>query len=334
MTDPRYEMEIPPGLIARYPAERRDASRLMVVDPSAGTIETGRRFEEITELLRAGDVIVVNDSRVFPARLEGRRSSGGRVEVLLLRAAGRRVPALVRPLSRLRDGEEIRFAGGAARLESRTEEGTAVLDFGAEDAGAVAARCGRVPLPPYLGREDEPIDRERYQTVYAREGGSAAAPTAGLHFTPLLLDAVAARGVTIARVRLDVGYATFSPVREGQERLHRERYEIPAATLEAIARRPAGARVVAVGTTAVRALESHARTGLSAGETDIFIRPGHPWRVVDALVTNFHLPGSSLLMLVHAFAGDLVFTAYRRAVEEDFRFFSYGDAMFIAGRAA
>lgn len=330
-----YDFALPPELVARYPADRRDDSRLLVVDPASAEIRDGGRFRRFGECLEAGDLLVLNDTRVFPARLRARRRSGGAVEIVLLGAKGSEVPALVKPLTRLKAGERLVVAEGIeCVLGERLGDGTVMLGFGERDAGEVAEAHGEPPIPPYLGRRAEPIDRERYQAVFARENGSAAAPTASLHFTPALLEAIRRRGIATSTLTLHVGYGTFAPVRPGQEELHAETYRIPE-TLEAemTRARAAGRRVVAVGTTVARALESWAATGTREGETRIFLKPGHRFRAFDALLTNFHLPGSSLLVLVHAFAGDLIFEAYRRAVAERYRFFSYGDAMFIASGA-
>lgn len=330
-----YDFELPDELIARFPAAQRDASRLLEVDPGADRIVDHESFRVLPERLAGGDLLVLNETRVFKARLRGRRASGGRVEVLLLGTTGPRVAALVRPLTRLKIGTEIIFRSASARLVEKLADGTALLDFGAADPAAVAEAEGETPLPPYLKRAAVAADAERYQTVYAKSGASVAAPTAGLHFTAELLERVAARGVAVARLRLDVGYGTFAPVEPGQEKLHFEEYRIPAETIAAIERtRAAGGRVVAVGTTVVRTLEAYALSGRTEDRTDLYIQPGHAYRLVDALITNFHLPGSSLLQLVHAFAGEIVFRAYAHAVRERYRFYSYGDAMFIAGRGA
>lgn len=331
--DPRYQFELPAELIARHPAPERDASRLMVVDPARVLVRDAGTFRGLLGELEAGDLLVLNETRVFPARLRGRRATGGAVEIVLLEPSGSEVAALVRPLTRLREGEVIQVGESALVLGARRPDGTVLVRFDGEDASTVADRWGEPPIPPYLKRRAEPEDRERYQAVFARERGSAAAPTASLHFTPELLSALEAKGVRRALLTLHLGYGTFAPVDPGQDRLHAEPYSIPRALPEQMeAARGRGGRVVAVGTTVVRALESWARTGRLVGETDIFLKPGHEFRAVDALVTNFHLPSSSLLMLVHAFAGDLIFDAYRHAIRERFRFFSYGDAMFIASR--
>jgi S-adenosylmethionine:tRNA ribosyltransferase-isomerase len=332
---------LPPELIARHPAVRRDESRLLVVDRARDRLEH-RAFRDVARLIAAGDVLVLNETRVFPARLLGRKTTGARAEILLLHPSGdeRVWEALVRPGGKLRPGHIVEIAedlhieildvapGGnrIVRLESKL------------DVDAALAKHGQVPLPPYLGREVEESDRERYQTVYARERGSVAAPTAGLHFTPELLASLEAGGVAIARLVLHVGIGTFRPVEAedpAEHRLHAERYsvsETAAATVNAA--RQAGGRVWAVGTTVTRTLETVAdeagRVLAGEGETALFIRPGYRFRAVDRLLTNFHLPRSSLLMLVAAFGGhDRIMDAYREAVARTYRFYSYGDAMAV-----
>lgn len=336
-----YEFALPADRIARYPRAERDASLLMGVFPSSGEIKDLGTFSALEDQLHAGDLLVLNDTRVFPARLWARRASGGVVEIVVLALAGHEIPALIRPLTRLRDGEELLIGdvtggdgapGSGARiiLAGRQPDGTAMLRFPDANVADVAARWGEPPIPPYLKRRAESVDRERYQTVFAREPGAVAAPTAALHITPAFLERVKARGIRVATLTLHVGYGTFAPVTPDQTRLHAETYHImpdlPALMYET---RSSGGRVVAVGTTVVRTLETWAMTGELSGSTDIFLKPGHRFRAVDSLVTNFHLPGSSLLMLVHAFAGDLIFTAYAHALAGAYRFFSYGDAMFI-----
>jgi S-adenosylmethionine:tRNA ribosyltransferase-isomerase len=304
---------------------------------------TDHVFRDLPRLLRPGDLLVVNRSRVFPARLLGRREGGGPAEVFLLRALGDdRWEAFVRPGRRLRPGAVVAIdATLTAVVETAAvgPEGRRVVHLRAETGSVEAAleRAGHVPLPPYIRRPDRAEDRARYQTVYAREKGSVAAPTAGLHFTPALLDALRAAGIGIAEIVLHVGPGTFRPVTAEEiedHRLEPEPYVIPAETADAIASaRTSGGRVVAVGTTVVRALESSWHDGAVkpfAGETRIFIFPGREIRSVDALVTNFHLPESTLLMLVSAFAGrERVLAAYEHAVRAGYRFFSYGDAMLL-----
>ncbi len=339
-----FEYELPSELIAQEPAEPRDASRLLVLDRAAGAWED-RRFTELPELLRAGDCVVANRSRVIPARLLGTAvDGGGAVELLLLRPVGdERWEAMVRPGRRCRVGARVDLAGGAARAHVVGEgnEGTRVVAIAAPwPVRELMERHGLPPLPPYIGRHDapKPEDRERYQTVYAREDGSVAAPTAGLHFTPELLARLERVGVEVHYLTLHVGPGTFRPLRARRLEEHRmeaEPIDIPGPTAAAVERaRREGRRVVAVGTTTTRALEWAAgedgRVRAGTGPADLFIRPGHRFRVVDALVTNFHLPRSSLLVLVSAFAGrELVLAAYRHAVEARYRFFSYGDAMLI-----
>jgi S-adenosylmethionine:tRNA ribosyltransferase-isomerase len=335
-----FDYALPEELVAQEPLPERDASRLLVV-PRSGPLEH-RRFPDLEALLRPGDLLVLNDTRVIPARLVGAKGSGGRCELLLLepldpdRARWRALGQASKPI---RPGTRLSFGALAATVEAAGGDGffDVRFDVAGEALDAALEREGRVPLPPYIRRAPRPEDRERYQTVVAREPGSAAAPTAGLHFTPRLLERLAARGVRRAFVTLHVGPGTFLPVRGDDldgHRMHEERFHVPRETAEAFAAcRAAGRRVVAVGTTAVRALESAwegggLRTG--SGRTALFVRPGHPFRAVDALVTNLHLPRSTLLVLVCAFGGqDRVLAAYREAVEARYRFFSYGDAMLL-----
>lgn len=336
-----YDYDLPEELIAQNPVEPRDASRLLVLPRGEGDL-SHRRFTDLPELLCPGDLLVLNDTRVWHARLWGVKASGGaRVELLLLRPLDARETlweALVRPGRRLPPGTEILLPGGHAVVGSRREDGLREVQFflAAGTVRQLLAASGEVPLPPYIHATNAPP--ERYQTVYARQEGSAAAPTAGLHFTEELFGRLATKGVKTAFVTLHVGLGTFRPVESDDVRhhiMHEERCTLPENTAVAVARtRALGGRVVAVGTTVVRTLESFAQRdgNVQPGTTDtkLFITPGFPFRVVDALVTNFHLPRSTLLMLVSAFAGyDRVRWAYQRAVEERYRFFSFGDAMFI-----
>lgn len=328
------EFDLPAELIAQHPLEPRDASRLMVVDRATGSV-THRAFRDILALLGAGDLLVVNDSRVLPARLIGRKPTGGEVEILLLRElAPDRWEALCRPGRRLRPGTVVDLGEVTATCAARLGDGRWSLRF-APPGGLRAAldQIGQMPLPPYIHERLD--DRERYQTVYARDEGSAAAPTAGLHFTPALLAELAGRGVRRAAVTLHVGLDTFRPVQTEvveEHPIHTEAWQAPAETVEAVRRtRAAGGRVVAVGTTSVRVLETVARSnGELAGWTDLFITPGFEFRMVDALLTNFHLPGTTLYALVCAFAGaELMRSAYQAAFAERYRLLSFGDAMLI-----
>ncbi len=337
-----FDYVLPPELIAQHPAAERSASRLLHLDGASGTI-SDCGFRDLPSLLAPGDLLVVNDTRVIKARLHGRKDSGGEVEVLVERVLDtRRALAQVRASKPLLVGRTVLLAGAVeARVLGRLGE-FFELEFG-EGVLDVLAAHGEVPLPPYITHEAVDEDEGRYQTVYAKVPGAVAAPTAGLHFDEALLAALKACGVEFASVTLHVGAGTFQPVRVddvSQHVMHSEWYDIPRATVEAIAAaRSRGARVVAVGTTALRALESAAaaggENGLAAGaaETRLFIVPGFPFRVVDRLVTNFHLPRSTLLMLVSAFAGaENIRRAYAHAVAARYRFFSYGDAMLLERR--
>ena len=336
-----YDFELPPDRIAQAPAPRRDESRLMVVHRDTGTLEH-RRFGDVATLIPPGDLLVVNRTRVFRARLLGTRQSGAPAEILLLRRTGdgERWEAMVSPGGKLKPGRRVHVAPGFdVVIESITERGTRIVRLEcAGDVDAAIERHGHIPLPPYIERGDVAADAERYQTVYARESGSVAAPTAGLHFTPALLGTLASRGVDRTEVLLHVGAGTFKPVEvedPAEHVMHEEWYEVGADAAAAVATtRAAGGAVWAVGTTSVRTLESAATAGrlvaAGSGETRIFIRPPYTPQVVDRVITNFHLPRSTLLMLVAAFAGyELTMHAYRTAVAEGYRFYSYGDAMAI-----
>jgi S-adenosylmethionine:tRNA ribosyltransferase-isomerase len=347
-----FDFALPSELIAQQPPEQRGQSRMLLLNRTTGAMQDAS-FTDLASQLNPGDLLVLNDSRVIPARLYARRTTirerqeaTSVIEVLLTEPAGENAwRALVKPGKKVAVGERLAFpaADGAIALSAevldRGEFGERLLRFDpADDFFAALERIGHMPLPPYIRRDDAGADRERYQTVFSRERGSVAAPTAGLHFTPQVLDALAAKGVEIARVTLHVGLGTFAPLRVervADVKLHRERYTISAETADAVNRAlREHRRIVAVGTTAVRTLESAAAHGTiepNSGETEIFIAPGYKFRVVSALLTNFHLPKSSLLMLVSAFAGrENVLAAYRHAVEAKYRFFSYGDCMFIA----
>lgn len=335
-----YDFELPPSLIAQHPLEPRDASRLMVVDRASGAI-SHRAFTDLADLMDPADVLVVNRTRVIRARLLGTRPSGAPAEILLLKPLGdARYEAMVSPGGKLKPGRRVDIAPGfAAEILEVTERRTRIVRLKSEvPIDEAIERFGHVPLPPYIQRPDAPADAERYQTVFAREMGSVAAPTAGLHFTESLLSKIEAHGVGWADVVLHVGAGTFKPVEvedPAHHEMHEEWYSISPQAAQTIAeRRARGGRVWAVGTTTVRTLESAAddsgvvRAG--SGETRIFIRPPYRFRAVDRLVTNFHLPRSTLIMLVAAFAGyELTMKAYRTAVDAGYRFYSYGDAMAV-----
>lgn len=330
-----FHFHLPAELIAQQPLPDRTGSRLLALGPGAGLADL--EFAGLGTLLRSGDLLVVNDTRVLPARLFGRKASGGRVELLLERVLDEHTAQVqLRASHPPKPGGRLQLEGGVeAELVERRDE-FFVLRFSHPVQG-VLDTLGHIPLPPYIRRQDQAVDRERYQTVFAREPGAVAAPTAGLHFDPALLARLGEQGVAVASLTLHVGAGTFAPLRPHQlkvGRLHAERLVVPAALCAAVDQcRARGGRVVAVGTTVVRGLETAGSSGQLrpfAGETDIFIRPGFPFRVVDALVTNFHLPESSLLMLVCAFGGrERVLAAYAHAVSRGYRFFSYGDAMFL-----
>ncbi len=343
-----FDYELPDELIAQQPLEQRDASRMLVLDRKTQTY-TDSKFALFPELVRAGDVVVVNNTRVFPARLIGQRDpSGGRVEVLLVRkvqSAGATSiwEALVRPGHRLKEGARLRFGDGALRAEvlKTSAKGLKQLGFeGDQPLETLMTEQGETPLPPYIRRPagTSAEDKDRYQTVYARERGAIAAPTAGLHFTEEVFAALRARGARVAEVTLHVGYGTFEPVRVDDIEQHRvaaEFFQIDDEAASAINEsRAQGGRVIAVGTTTTRALESAAnaegKIEAGASETELTITPGYKFRVTDALLTNFHLPQSSLLLLVSAFAGrDFTLAAYAHAVAARYRFYSYGDCMFV-----
>lgn len=341
-----FTYDLPPELIAQEPPAERGTSRLLVLDRSSGRVEH-TKFASLLDHLRKDDVLVVNDSKVIPARLLGRRvPSGGHIECLLLGPLGEgRWDALVHPGQKLVPGARFVCGEGPVRIhgeivgrESFGRRTVRLEAEGAPDLSAAIDQVGHVPLPPYIKRGDTPGDRERYQTVFARERGSVAAPTAGLHFTEALLEAIRARGIPIVPVTLHVGYGTFKPVRVDEVDAHRvdpEYYSLSEASAVAINDAlEAGRRLVVVGTTTTRALEAAAaatgRVSAGHGTTDLFIRPGHTFRAVGALVTNFHVPRSSLLMLVCAFAGrERVLAAYAEAVRRQYRFYSYGDAMLV-----
>lgn len=335
-----YDFDLPPDRIAQTPDPRRDGSRLLVVHRATGAIEH-RHFRDIVNLIPAGDTMVVNTTRVMRARLLGTRPSGSPAEILLLRARpDGRWEAMVRPGSKLRPGRRVHIAEGFdVTVEEDTPRGTRIVSLHTTlPVHEAIERFGHVPLPPYIERADSPTDAERYQTVYSRETGSVAAPTAGLHFTDEVLAALDARGVQRAPVLLHVGAGTFRPVEvddPAQHEMHDEWCQVSKETAQTIAAtRARGGKIWAVGTTSVRTLESMATShGLVRDghmETRAFIRPPYTWKVVDHLITNFHLPRSTLIMLVAALAGyDLTMEAYHVAIREGYRFYSYGDAMLV-----
>jgi S-adenosylmethionine:tRNA ribosyltransferase-isomerase len=321
-----FDYALPAELIAQHPAPERTASRLLHVDAHGALHD--RQFSDLPELIDERDTVVLNDTRVVKARLFGRKPSGGQVELFVERALDeRRALALMRAGHAPKAGTEVLIGDARATVEGR--EGELYRVRFSADIDDLLERYGSVPLPPYITHPAGADDAERYQTVYATQPGAVAAPTAGLHFDAALLELVRLRGARIAKLTLHVGFGTFQPVRSDEveaHRMHRERYSIPQSTLDAIR----GRRTLAVGTTTLRALASAAATGTPTGETGLFIYPGYEFRVVDRLLTNFHLPKSTLLMLVCAFAGrDTILRAYRHAVERRYRFFSYGDAMLI-----
>ena len=342
-----FDFDLPADHIAQSPTPDREAARLLVLDRGRGTV-CHRTVADLPELLTPGDLLVVNDTRVFPARLLGRRvPSGGAVECLLLtRLDGERWDALMHPGQKLRVGAVVEFERDGHRMRAeviaRRFHGRRTVRLWTEDGSPVDAAIdtlGHVPLPPYIKRPDELTDRERYQTVYATVRGSVAAPTAGLHLTDSLLTRIRNRGIEVARLTLHVGYGTFQPIRVDRVEDHRvesEPYDVPAATAGTVNRAlDEGRRVVAVGTTTMRTLETAVRAGAGrlpegGGVSDLYLYPGVTFHVAGALFTNFHLPRSSLLLLVSAFAGrERVLAAYAEAVQSDYRFYSYGDAMLI-----
>lgn len=340
-----FDFELPPELVAQHPAAERSASRLL--DGTGEIFPTDRIFRDLPGLLRAGDVLVFNDTQVVKARLFGEKPTGGKLELLVERVLqGAEVVAHMKVSKKPPVGTVLQMAGGftATLLGRWPEENGALFRFAfespaGEDPYALMARCGHVPLPPYIEHGDSEDDERRYQTVFARVPGAVAAPTAALHFDEALLATLDARGVQRANVTLHVGAGTFQPVKTeniAEHTMHAERYDVPPATQQAIADCHArGGRVVAVGTTTVRTLESWAASGQAQGDTQIFITPGFVFRHVDLLITNFHLPKSTLMMLVSALAGyERVMALYAHAIRERYRFFSYGDAMLLERAAS
>lgn len=336
-----FSFDLPPELIAQHPLAERTASRLLVLHD--GQV-SDRLFTDLVEFLQPDDLLVMNNTRVIPGRLFGQKATGGKVEVLVERVVdAHQVLAHVRASKSPKPGSELHLEGGIqAEVTGREGDLFCLLFAGEQPVVELLEGHGHMPLPPYIERSDAAADRERYQTVFAERQGAVAAPTAGLHFDQAMLDALAEKGVDSTFVTLHVGAGTFQPVRVDnidEHHMHKEYIEVSAETVAAVKQTQArGGRVVAVGTTSVRALESAAQQGELkpfTGDTDIFITPGYRFKVVDLLITNFHLPESTLLMLVCAFAGyDEVMAAYRHAVKQDYRFFSYGDAMLLSRREA
>lgn len=333
-----FEFELPESLIAQYPSAGRSDSRLLVLDGNSGQI-ADHQFQDFIDYLHDDDLLVFNNTKVIPARLKGHKDSGGQVEVLIERIIDeQRVLAHVRSNKTLQPGRKLRLEDALSVEVLGRQENLYELRFDIDaDIVTTLEQYGRMPLPPYIQREVDKADESRYQTVYAKHPGAVAAPTAGLHFDEACLARLRERGIQTAEITLHVGAGTFQPVRVDdirEHRMHAEQIEVPAEVCEAIqATRRRGGRVIAVGTTSVRALESASANGTVApffGETDIFIYPGYTFQTVDAMFTNFHLSGSTLIMLVSAFAGrNHIMHAYRHAIEQQYRFFSYGDAMFI-----
>ncbi|MBI5023976.1 MAG: tRNA preQ1(34) S-adenosylmethionine ribosyltransferase-isomerase QueA [Candidatus Omnitrophica bacterium] len=334
----KFDFDLPQELIARYPLEKRDQARLMVIDRQKQAVSHDI-FANMEKYLPPGSCVVLNDSKVIPARLLGRREkTPGKVEVFLLKKLahgdGRFYETLIRPLNRLKLNEKIQFNGGSLTAEL-TDIHKRIVRFNRKDVAAQLKKHGHMPLPPYIKRPDEPLDHKYYQTVYARKPGSVASPTAGLHFTPALLNALRKKGHGIETVTLHVNLATFRMVETEditRHQMHTEEYSLTQKSFNAIRQaKTRGSKIAAVGTTSCRVLETLAKDpSRLSGETDIFIYPGHTFRAVDALITNFHLPRSTLLMLVYAFGGTkLMKEAYTQAIKEKYRFYSYGDAMII-----
>ncbi|TCK03971.1 tRNA preQ1(34) S-adenosylmethionine ribosyltransferase-isomerase QueA [Phorcysia thermohydrogeniphila] len=337
-----FDYELPKELIAKFPVEPRDSARLMVLHRDSGKLEH-RIFRDIVEYLKEGDVLVLNDTKVIPARLFGRLETGGKVELLLVRQPLPNLwEVMAKPARKLKEGKRIIFDEELEGIvKGYAGEGRRLVEFkvkGNKDFMEKLEKVGHIPLPPYIEREERPEDREKYQTVFAQKPGAVAAPTAGLHFTEELLEKLRDKGVIIKTVTLHVGPGTFKPVKVENVEEHQmdyETYNVPEETAKEVNRaKDEGRRVIAVGTTVVRTLESAAdesgRVKSGEGSTNLFIYPGYRFKVIDALITNFHLPRSTLLMLVSAFAGrERILNAYREAVKEGYRFYSYGDAMLI-----
>lgn len=333
-----YDYELPEGLIAQLPSPQRDKSRLIVVDKHTGALEH-RLFENITEYLKPGDCLVLNNTRVIPARIYGKTKTGAAIELLLLSFKENHWEAIMGNSRRVKEGDTVLLDGDISALIGKKYGKTVAVYFsaGREEILKAFEKYGKIPLPPYIKEADSAFHRERYQTVYARKDGATAAPTAGLHFTPKLLDRIKTSGVSIEYITLHTGLGTFAPVTEPdirEHKMHNEEYEISPETAKAInTAKESGGRIIAVGTTSLRTLESACSQGrIKSGkdDTSIYIYPGYQFKAVDCLITNFHLPKTTLLALIYAFAGEKnAKNAYKSAIENKYRFFSYGDAMFI-----
>jgi S-adenosylmethionine:tRNA ribosyltransferase-isomerase len=333
-----FDYNLPKGLIAQYPAKNRGDERLLVVNRKAGFFEE-KHFSNIVDYFKEGDLLVLNDTKVIPARLFGRRKTGGKVEIFVLNRTRNPVEALIRPSWRIKQGEIVILdSGHTARVLGKTEVGR-LVEF-SKPVGEILRRYGRIPLPPYIARPDDMHDRDRYQTIYAKEEGATASPTAGLHFTADLINKLKEKGIEVAYITLHVSYGTFAPIKHEmveKHKMHSEFYRISKENASIIKKaRERRAKTFACGTTSLRALEACVDSFDTTepknleGDTDLFIYPGFKFKMVNALITNFHLPKSTLLLLTSAFAGkDLLFKAYNHAIEKHFRFFSYGDAMLI-----
>ena len=330
-----FDYNLPKELIAKYPVIPRDSCKLMVLDRENNSIEH-RIFRNIKDYIEEGDLLVLNDTKVIPARLKGRKETGAKIEVFLLKPLNENLwEVLIKNIKRLKPGQKIIFGDDfyATLLEKYTE-GKAVVKLYGENIKELINKYGHVPLPPYIEREDEEEDKNLYQTVFAKKEGAVASPTAGLHFTKELIEELERKGVKKSFCTLHVGLGTFKPIQTEditKHKMHQEYFHIPDETLKSIEEtKKRGKKVIAVGTTVVRTLETYAKTGKKEGFSDIFIYPPYKFKIVDALITNFHLPKSTLLLLVSAFAGkDFIFEAYNEAIKSRYRFFSYGDAMFI-----
>jgi S-adenosylmethionine:tRNA ribosyltransferase-isomerase len=330
-----YDYNLPKELIAKYPAEPRDSCKLMVLNRKDKSIEH-RIFRDIIDYLEEGDLLVLNDTKVIPARLKGKKETGANVEIFLLRPFSEDTwEVLIKNIKRLKEGQKVIIVDDfQAELLEKYEEGKAKVKLIGDNVNELIKKYGRIPLPPYMEREDEEKDKDYYQTVFAKKEGAVASPTAGLHFTEELLEKLENKGVKKAFCTLHVGLGTFRPIQTEditKHKMHEEFYQIPDETLKKIEEtKKKKKKVVAVGTTVVRTLETYALTGKSEGFSDLFIYPPYEFKIIDTLITNFHLPKSTLLLLVSAFADkDFILRAYNEAVEKKYRFFSYGDAMLI-----